>query len=112
MPSATRPQQIHLLVLETDTPLPKIYKERGSFADIFHELFQKAAKSMKPPVQVETSSYYVVGDEPDYPASLDGVNAILLTGSKFDAHGNDKWIHKLISFTRGIPLTHFLETNP
>ena len=101
MPSATRTRRIHLLVLETDTPLPKIYKERGSFTDIFHELFEKAGKSLKPPIDVETSSYYVVGDEADYPASLDGVDAILLTGSKYDAHGNDPWIHKLISFTRG-----------
>ena len=106
MPSATGPatgppQQIHLLVLETDTPLPKVSKERGSFADIFHDLFAKAGKSLKPPVEVQTSSYYVVGDEAEYPASLDGVNAILLTGSKYDAHGNDPWIHKLISFTRG-----------
>lgn len=111
MPSATRTQRIHLLVLETDTPLPKIYKERGSFADIFGELFDKAGKALKPPVQVETSSYYVVGDEAEYPESLEGVDAILLTGSKFDAHGNDDWIHKLISFTRGLVLFFFSRSN-
>lgn len=70
-----------MLVLETDTPLLKVYKEPGSFADIFHELFSKAAKSLKPPVEVETSSYYVVDDEADYPASLKAVDAIFLTGS-------------------------------
>ncbi|KAF2718934.1 putative glutamine amidotransferase-like protein C13C5.04 [Polychaeton citri CBS 116435] len=96
---------VKILVLETDEPHPDTKEERGRFSDIFHHLFKAAGYSHDPPLDVETDMHYVV-DDPEHghhghvPSASEipqEINAILITGSMYDAHGDDPWIRSLMS---------------
>jgi GMP synthase-like glutamine amidotransferase len=55
-------------------------------------------------VEVETIMKFVVENEGGQIPSiddLDDIHAILLTGSKYDAHGDDEWILKLVRWIQG-----------
>ena len=88
-----------MLVLETDEPHPETITRRGTYGAIFHELFTKAGDGHDPPLGIETKMIYVVendgGSVPQF-NDIGDIHAILLTGSMYDAHGNDAWILKLI----------------
>jgi len=95
---------VRILVLETDEPHPETQDRKGSFGQIFSEVFSKAGDNHDPPLGVETEMHYVVND-PDNghyghvpsAAEIDpSITAILITGSMYDAHGSDPWILKLL----------------
>lgn len=93
-----------MLVLETDEPHPDTQKTKGSFGQILNDLLSKAGEAHQPKLAIETVMQYVV--EPDggkIPAKeeiTDDIHAILITGSVWDAHGDDEWIHKLMDLLR------------
>jgi GMP synthase-like glutamine amidotransferase len=100
--------RIKLLVLETDEPHPETKDERGSFGKIFHNLFAEAGCNHDPPLGVETDMHFVV-DDPKHghhghvPNANDvgsDVAGILITGSMYDAHGDNPWIINLLNFLR------------
>lgn len=92
-----------MLVLETDQVEESTADRKGSFGQIFHDLFEKAGKQHKPQLEVETIMKFVVESEggeipdPEYIKKED-IHAILITGSKADAHGDDEWILKLVKY--------------
>ncbi|RPB14003.1 GMP synthase [Morchella conica CCBAS932] len=100
---------VRILVLETDYPLAPIHSTRGSYGEIFGKLFSKVGSELDPPIDVETVPCYVVGHEdstsketgelPDI-KEVEEYDGILITGSKYDAHGDDPWIHRLIEWIR------------
>lgn len=101
-------ESINMLVLETDEPHPETADRKGSFGDIFHDLFTKAGAEHDPPLSVKTSMHYIV-DDPDndkhgnVPTASEipkNVHAILITGSVYDAHGDDKWVLQLLDLLR------------
>lgn len=103
-------ETVKILVLETDDPHPETKNERGSFGDIFNHLFRNAGERHSPPLGVDLDKHFVVED-PDH--GHDGhvprleeipgdVRAILITGSMYDAHGQDEWICKLRTLVREI----------
>ncbi|KAG5365511.1 putative glutamine amidotransferase-like protein C13C5.04 [Yarrowia sp. C11] len=83
-----------LAILETDTPVPAAFAQYGSYGDIFRALLERGGV----PSDVEISYYDVVKDQ-DYPPISD-IDAILITGSKFDAHSDIDWILKLTEYTK------------
>jgi GMP synthase-like glutamine amidotransferase len=95
---------IRMLVLETDEPHPDTRDDKGSFGDIFNQLFTDAGKNHDPPLGIETDMRYIVDDPgnnhhghvPIISEISTDITAILITGSVYDAHGNDKWIQELI----------------
>ncbi|KAK5268799.1 hypothetical protein LTR96_005583 [Exophiala xenobiotica] len=94
---------VRMLVLETDEPHPSTKAAHGSFGAIFDDLFNDAGAKHTPPLKVETAMHYVVedgsdnaGHVPDADEIPDDTRAILITGSMYDAHGNDEWILKLL----------------
>lgn len=93
------------MVLETDEPHPDTAREKGSFADILHQHFAKAGKTHDPPLGVETDQRFVVTDKggkvPSF-EEFEGFNCVLITGSMFDAHGNDAWILELLDLLRRV----------
>lgn len=101
-------EPVHMLILETDEPHPETKDRKGSFGDIFHELFTKAGSQHDPPLQVTTSMHYIVDDPnnghnghvPQISEIPDSVKAILITGSMYDAHGNDAWVLKLLGLLK------------
>lgn len=101
---------VHILVLETDEPHPETADRKGSFSDIFHDLFTKAGSAHKPPLRVTTSDHYIV-DDPDnkhyghVPTASEipeSCHAILITGSMYDAHGNDAWVLQLMDLIKDL----------
>jgi hypothetical protein len=107
---STMSTSIRLLILETDTPLPPIHSERGGYAAIFQELLRKVGGELSPPIDVHVTPCYVVGNN-DPSSPEDGAlpdisecatyNGVLITGSKYDAHGNNPWILKLVQWIQG-----------
>jgi hypothetical protein len=98
------PDKVRMLVLETDEPHPDTQKEKGSFGDILNELLANAGEAHKPKLGIETMMQYIVepegGSIPKKEEITDDIHAILITGSEWDAHGDDKWIHELMDLIR------------
>ena len=92
-----------MLVLETDSPHPETINEKGSFGQIFSYVFQTAGMKHNPPLGIEVDMHYVVDDPaqgkhghvPNVEDVPDDVRSVLITGSLYDAHGNDPWIQEL-----------------
>lgn len=99
-----RPDSVRMFVFETDEPHPETQNRRGSFGDVLDDLFKKAGDSHDPPLGIETVMRFVVESEggkiPDV-GELEDVDAILITGSMYDAHGDDAWIKKLVGLVQG-----------
>lgn len=97
-----------MLVLETDSPHPDIKDKKGGYSDILNSLFKVAGKEHDPPLKIETEMHYVVNDpENDHHGHVPQVSdidpsikAILITGSMYDAHGDNRWIKELLHFLR------------
>ncbi|RYO82376.1 hypothetical protein DL766_004744 [Monosporascus sp. MC13-8B] len=100
------PDSVRMLVLETDEADPDTQEEIGSYGAIMNELFREAGEQHDPKLGVETVMHFV--PEPDggrvpEPEDIgDDVHAILITGSRYDAHGDDEWILKLMKLIRWI----------
>ncbi|THW03082.1 class I glutamine amidotransferase-like protein [Aureobasidium pullulans] len=95
---------LRIAILECDTPLDKVRNKYGTYGDIFTELLKHGSEELTAEgeeVKVECSSYDVV-DKQEYPEDLEKVDAILMTGSKYNSFDNDPWIIKLVEFTREI----------
>lgn len=94
---------VRLMVLETDKPHEDTETKRGSFGEILHNHFTKAGEEHDPPLGVETDMVYIVTEEGGRMPKLeefDGFNGILITGSKYDAHGDNPWILDLLKLLR------------
>lgn len=102
-----------MLVLETDAPHPETQDRRGSFGNVFHDLFVQAGNAHNPPLGIETDMHYVVetgpdpGHVPKHSEIPSDVRAIIISGSMHDAHGNEPWILKLLAL-----LTDLWKTRP
>lgn len=93
-----------MMVLETDEPHPDDHDEHGSFGHTLDHLFKTAGDRHDPPLGIETAMKFVVepkGGVMPTIRDMDGVHAVLITGSMYDAHGNDVWIVKLLNFLKG-----------
>ncbi|KAH7355414.1 class I glutamine amidotransferase-like protein [Rhexocercosporidium sp. MPI-PUGE-AT-0058] len=97
------PERVRMLVLETDQTFESTSERKGTFGDIFHSLFSKAGQDHEPPLEVETAMKFIVEPEggkiPDV-SEVGEIDAVLITGSKYDAHGDDEWILKLVLWIR------------
>ena len=92
------------MVFETDEPHPEDHEEKGTFGDVFDKLFKAAGDNHDPPLGIETAMKFVVepkGGKVPTVDELKDVHAILITGSMYDAHGDDEWILKLIKLLQG-----------
>ncbi|KAH8732877.1 class I glutamine amidotransferase-like protein [Phaeosphaeriaceae sp. PMI808] len=94
------PDKVRMLVLETDEPHPDTQIERGSFGDILNQFLVNAGEAHTPKLGIETVMQYIVepngGQIPKREEITEDIHAVLITGSEWDAHGDDKWIRKLI----------------
>jgi len=100
---------VRMLILETDEPHPDTAAEKGSFGDILGKLFTEAGVKHNPRLGIETGMHYVVEDGTDNAGHVPTVEeipedttAILVTGSMYDAHGDDEWIVKLVKLLQDL----------
>ncbi|KAL1297501.1 hypothetical protein AAFC00_005020 [Neodothiora populina] len=97
------PNKVRMMVFETDEPHPDTTETKGSFGQIFDRLFKTAGDNHTPPLEIETAMRFVVEPKGGSLPSLDDltdVHAILITGSMYDAHGDDEWILKLLDLLK------------
>ncbi|UPX17354.1 uncharacterized protein EKO05_0007716 [Ascochyta rabiei] len=87
-------QTLHIAVFNTDIPVPNVSTERASsYGQIFHELLTAAAKHSSPDTTIQSTEYD--SRKGEYPASLDDVDLILITGSINSAYDDIPWVHRL-----------------
>ncbi|GAE00055.1 hypothetical protein PVAR5_8790 [Paecilomyces variotii No. 5] len=118
-------RRIHVAVLDTDVPVPRVYAARGLYSSQFRVLLQAAAARLNAsgllqngPLEIETTAYDIVGGvlpplellrtkpraaQEDVDRSfgpLGPIDAILITGSSASAYSLEMcpWIVKLQSF--------------
>jgi hypothetical protein len=94
---------VKMIVLEVDEPHPDDLKEKGSLGEILERHFIKAGKNHSPPLGVEVDQRFVVEDKGGKIPSVEefeGVKGILITGSTYDAYGDDEWILKLMELIK------------
>lgn len=79
-------------ILKTDTVREDLVEEFGEYPDMFQVLLGDADPELE----------FVVYDveNGDYPASIDEVDAYLMTGSKSSVYEDEEWIHRLSDFVR------------
>lgn len=95
---------VRIMVLETDKPHPDTQTEKGSFGEILHRHFSRAGEAHHPPLGIETDQEFVVTEQggrmPSYD-EFEGFDGLLITGSMFDAHGDNDWILQLLELLQG-----------
>lgn len=91
---------LRLAILEADTPVPAADERYKGYYGVFKHLFARAV-SPSPLESVLTLTGHDVVHNPSsaYP-SLDDIDAILVTGSKYNAFDDDEWIITLVEFVR------------
>ncbi|KAI1749990.1 putative class I glutamine amidotransferase [Xylaria castorea] len=94
---------IRLAILEADTPAPGIKAKYQSYGGVFTHMFKRACAALPHPAPLESqlslSFHNIVNDPTAYP-DLETVDAVLITGSKYNAFDNDEWIVRLVQFTK------------
>ncbi|KAF1952800.1 class I glutamine amidotransferase-like protein [Byssothecium circinans] len=104
--TSDHPDKVRMLVLETDEPHPDTQREKGSFGEVLADLLKRAGDEHDPSLGIETVMQYVVepdgGKIPKPEEITDDIHAILITGSVYDAHGEDPWVHKLMDFIKHV----------
>ncbi|KAG2228639.1 hypothetical protein INT48_007092 [Thamnidium elegans] len=90
---------LHFALLVCDTPLPEVIEKYGDYTKQYPAIFEKASANAN--VNLVWDFFDVV-DAQVYPSLQDisdkKYDAIVLTGSKYNAHDDTPWILKLIEF--------------
>ncbi|KAH6896823.1 class I glutamine amidotransferase-like protein [Thelonectria olida] len=94
---------LRVAMLNADIPVPNVAARTKTYGAIFHNLLTDAAHRIAPHLKVESTDFDVV--QGDYPESLSGFDAILVTGSASSAYNDEPWIHKLDAYLKTTYLT-------
>jgi hypothetical protein len=97
------PPPLRIAFLECDIPLVSTQARYGSYGGVFTELLRAGADAEQQAGLSSTSglvlSRFDVVHAQEYP-SLEDIDAVLITGSRYNSFDDDDWILKLVSFTR------------
>ncbi|KAJ6113422.1 Glutamine amidotransferase type 1 [Penicillium sp. IBT 18751x] len=98
---------LRIAVLECDTPLPAVndrYNNEGYYG-VFKTLLKSSAEKLGDPrLDPETGlqiTKWDVVDAQEYP-KLEDIDAMLLTGSKYNSFEDSAWIKRLVEFTQQV----------
>jgi GMP synthase-like glutamine amidotransferase len=96
---------LRIAILACDTPLPRTKAKYGTYGGVFTSLLKSGADRLAYPGLSSTEGLqlrtYDVVEMQEYP-SLDEIEGVLLTGSKFNSFDNDPWIVKLVEFVKTV----------
>ncbi|KAL2753063.1 hypothetical protein ACRALDRAFT_1072810 [Sodiomyces alcalophilus JCM 7366] len=96
---------VKLFVLETDEPHPDTQNEKGSFGEIVFHHFYRASMEHHPPLGIDVSYQFIVtekgGSMPSY-ADFEPFDGLVITGSVYDAYGDNPWILQLLDLLKEI----------
>ncbi|KAI9258506.1 class I glutamine amidotransferase-like protein [Sporodiniella umbellata] len=94
-------KSLHIALLVCDVPIPEVLEKSGNYREMFPKVFGLAAQNLQ--IQL-TWEFFDVVEEQNYPSPLDiqqkKYDAIMITGSKHNAHDFDAWIVKLVEFVK------------
>ncbi len=85
---------MHIGILKTDSVRPELVEEFGEYPDMFASLLSEAGPDLR------FTTYEV--EEGELPASVDEVDAWLITGSKSSVYEDKAWITNLMGFVRDV----------
>jgi len=94
---------VRMMVLETDEPHHETQSRRGTFGEILHHHFADAGRAHDPPLGIETDRRFVVtenGGTMPKVSDFQDCHALLITGSMYDAHGDNPWILELLDLLK------------
>lgn len=96
---------LRIAVLECDTPLSTTNSKYGGYGGVFNALLSAAADALETPNLSSKDSLdlttWNVLEAQTYP-SLDDIDAILISGSKYNSFDDTPWIVKLVDFTKKV----------
>ncbi len=98
-----KPLPLRIIVLETDQPRLDA-NGHSSMAELIQLHLSKAGAAHHPPLEVHTTTVCVIPEWKGRIPSMDefdGYDGLLLTGSLYDAFGNDSWILDLLAVLKG-----------
>lgn len=111
----TKLKIIHIAVFECLRLEPQVAAFRGQFGDVFRSWLQASAaafnskvSSRENKIAIETSHWDV--EHGQYPETLEGVNAIIVSGSTASAYDKDNWITTLEKYLQGESLSSQLSS--
>jgi GMP synthase-like glutamine amidotransferase len=96
---------LRIAMLECDTPLTSTRAKYGGYGGVFAALLSAAADALgsanlSSKHGLDLTTWDVV-DAQNYPC-LDDIDAILLTGSRYNSFDDTPWIVKLVDFTKKV----------
>ncbi|KAL8731630.1 MAG: hypothetical protein Q9166_003318 [cf. Caloplaca sp. 2 TL-2023] len=97
-----RSHPLRIAILECDTGLPKAlekYKRYGAISSALLEAGAEAAGLSQDDLRI--SIWDVVNDVGKFP-SLEDLDGVFLTGSKFDSFADNPWTNKLVDFVKEV----------
>ncbi|POS87079.1 hypothetical protein EPUL_002920 [Erysiphe pulchra] len=91
---------LRIAIIECDVLAPRAHSKYGGYHNLYRKLLSKAAANMRPSPNLLVSSYnvHLLGNLP----VLDEFDAILLTGSRYNAFDDEPWIQQLVSYVQSI----------
>jgi len=96
---------LRIAILECDTPLDGTRAKYGGYGGVFTALLKAGADALDYPGISSTSglelSTFDVVTKQEYP-SLENIDGVLITGSRFSSFDDDPWILKLVDFTKEV----------
>ncbi|KAK3174562.1 hypothetical protein OEA41_001808 [Lepraria neglecta] len=115
------PSPIRIAVLEADVPINYTRAKYGSYGAVFTSLLHKAADAWNiPRERLEITGWDVINSEgaqdgkveemrgewnwkrrKGYP-KMEDVDAVLITGSRYNAFDNDPWVVRLVDFVKEV----------
>lgn len=102
---------LHFALIVCDTPLPEVIEKYGDYTKQYPVVFDKAAKGKNLTI---TWDFFNVVDHEQLPSLKDvetgKYQAIVVTGSKHNAHDNTSWILKLVDFLATIQTEPYIKT--
>ncbi|PIG85353.1 GMP synthase [Aspergillus arachidicola] len=96
---------IRVAILETDTPIDPVLNRYGTYGAIFNRWLNTGLHGLGfTDTEIQTTNWDVV-NKSEYPKPED-FDALLLTGSKHDAHADVPWINELVKYVHDIHELH------
>lgn len=96
-------KSLQLALFVCDTPMPEVKEKYGDYPVMFSTVFGLAATNLGLTLSWD---FFDVVDAQEYPSVEDIKNrkydAIIITGSKYNAHDDVPWILKLVDFVKTV----------
>lgn len=100
--------KLHFALIKNDSLPPEIASTQGDYLEQYSSIFGQAAQAHS--LDITWEEFDVV-DAQEYPSLQDieqrKYDAVVLSGSKSDAHDNHPWILKLIDFLQTLFTQYF-----